>query len=52
MESATKAQQELERIEKQIQQLEAVAGDNQEARKNLAKLHDQVNALRQHILST
>lgn len=50
MESATKAQQELERIEKQIQQLETVAGDNQDARKNLAKLHDQVNALRQHIL--
>ncbi|HYH00721.1 MAG TPA: acetyl-CoA carboxylase carboxyltransferase subunit alpha [Terriglobales bacterium] len=50
METAAKAQQELERIEKQIEQLESVAGDNQEARRNLAKLHDQVNALRQHIL--
>lgn len=49
METAQKAQQELERIEKQIQQLEAVAGANQEARKNLAQLHEQVNALRQQI---
>ena len=33
METAAKAQQELERIEKQIQQLETVAGDNRDARK-------------------
>jgi len=50
METATKAQQELERIEKQIQQLEAVAGDNQDARRNLSLLHEQVNALRQQIM--
>lgn len=49
METAAKAQQELERIEKQIQQLETVAGDNQDARKNLAALHEQVNALRQQV---
>lgn len=49
METATKAQQELEQIEKQIQHLESVAGDNQDARKNLAALHEQVNALRQQV---
>jgi acetyl-CoA carboxylase carboxyl transferase subunit alpha len=49
METAAKAQQELERIEKQIQQLETVAGDNKDARKNLSALHEQVNALRQQV---
>jgi acetyl-CoA carboxylase carboxyl transferase subunit alpha len=49
METAAKAQQELERIEKQIQQLEAVAGENQDARKRIAALHEQVNALRQQV---
>lgn len=51
METAQKAQQELERIEKQIAQLEEVAGTNQEARRNLSQLHDQVNALRQQIFA-
>jgi len=51
METAAKAQQELERIEEQIQQLESVAGDNQDARKNLAALHEQVNALRQQVFA-
>jgi acetyl-CoA carboxylase carboxyl transferase subunit alpha len=46
MESASRARVELERIEKQIEQLEAAAGDNQEARRQLHSLHDQVNALR------
>lgn len=49
MQSASKAQFELERIEKQIEQLEAVAGQNQEARRKLQQLHDRVNALRQQI---
>ncbi|HLX74789.1 MAG TPA: hypothetical protein VKR26_08635, partial [Terriglobales bacterium] len=35
MESATKAQHELERIEQQIEQLETLAGDNQEAHRKL-----------------
>ena len=46
MEAADKAQQELERIEKQIEQLEAVAGDNQEALRNLQQLHERVVELR------
>jgi acetyl-CoA carboxylase carboxyl transferase subunit alpha len=51
METATKAQQELERIERQIRQLETVAGTNQEARRNLTLLHEQVNALRQQLFA-
>jgi len=46
MESANRARIELERIEKQIEQLEAAAGDNQEARRQLHRLHEQVNTLR------
>jgi acetyl-CoA carboxylase carboxyl transferase subunit alpha len=46
MESATKAQQELEKIEKQISQLETLARDNQDASRQLATLHEQVDALR------
>ncbi len=46
MESPSKAQQELEKIEKQIQQLENLARDNQDAKRQLATLHEQVNALR------
>ncbi len=47
--AGAKAQVELEKIEKQIQQLEQVAGDNQEARRQLHALHDQVSALREQI---
>jgi acetyl-CoA carboxylase carboxyl transferase subunit alpha len=47
MESANKAQQELEKIEQQIGQLERLAGHNQE----LQQLHDRVHALRQQIHS-
>lgn len=46
MESATKAQQELEKIEKQISQLETLARDNADASKQLTTLHEQVNSLR------
>jgi acetyl-CoA carboxylase carboxyl transferase subunit alpha len=46
---ASKAQQELERIEKQIEQLEAAAGDNAEAHRHLQSLHQQVAALRDQI---
>ena len=51
MESGTKAQQELERIEQQIGQLESVAGAsaNQEARRQLKILHEQVDNLRRQI---
>lgn len=49
MESATKAQNELERIEQQIEQLETLAGENQDAHRKLQQLHERVNALRQQI---
>jgi acetyl-CoA carboxylase carboxyl transferase subunit alpha len=51
MESAPKAQQELERIEQQIGHLEKVAGENQEARRQLQILHEQVQSLRRQITS-
>jgi acetyl-CoA carboxylase carboxyl transferase subunit alpha len=44
-----RAQAELERIEKQIQQLEAVAGDNAVAQRKLQQLREQVNALQAQI---
>jgi len=47
---AEKAQQELERIEKHIQQLEAVAGGNAEAQTKLRQLRDQVDALRAQVM--
>ncbi|HWJ18144.1 MAG TPA: acetyl-CoA carboxylase carboxyl transferase subunit alpha, partial [Geobacterales bacterium] len=49
MEAASKAQDELERIEKQIEQLEGAAGDNQEARRQLQEMHVRVDALRRQI---
>ena len=51
MEATSKAQTELERIEKQISELESAAGDNQAARKQLHDLHDRVGALRRQITS-
>ncbi|MBI2678831.1 MAG: acetyl-CoA carboxylase carboxyltransferase subunit alpha [Candidatus Koribacter versatilis] len=48
---ATKAERELENIEKHIAQLEAAAGDNQEARQRLSALHAQVAQLRRQIHS-
>ena len=49
MQGASKAQQELEKIETQIEQLQAAAGSNQEAQKQLQALHDRVEALRRQI---
>lgn len=49
METGTKAQQELERIEKQIEQLEAAAGGNAEAQKQLHALHERIIKLRKQV---
>lgn len=46
MEAASKAQSELERIEKQIEHLQAAAGENEEARRQLQDMHQRVEALR------
>nr|WP_320408712.1 acetyl-CoA carboxylase carboxyltransferase subunit alpha [Candidatus Koribacter versatilis] len=51
MEATSKAQQELERIEKQIAELEKAAGDNQAARKQLQEMHERVSGLRRQITS-
>ena len=48
-EAGSKAQQELEKIEAQIAQLQAAAGANQEAQKQLSALHDRVGSLRRQI---
>jgi acetyl-CoA carboxylase carboxyl transferase subunit alpha len=49
MEAVSKAQDELQRIEAQIQQLQTVAGDNQDAQKQLQVLHDRVASLRRQM---
>ena len=49
MEAASKAQEELTRIEEQIQQLQSATGENQEAQKQLQGLHDRVEALRRQM---
>jgi acetyl-CoA carboxylase carboxyl transferase subunit alpha len=49
MEAASKAQSELERIEKQIEHLQAAAGDNEEARRQLQDMHQRVDALRRQV---
>ena len=51
MEASTKTQRELEIIERQIEQLQSVAGENQEARTRLQKLQEQVSTLRQQLHS-
>ncbi len=48
-EAAARAERELGRIERQIEQLEAAAGDNQEARRQLENLQAQVHALRRQM---
>ena len=48
-EAAARAEHQLERIERQIGKLEAAAGDNQEARRQLENLHAQVQALRRQM---
>ena len=49
MESTTKAERELQNIEKQISSLEAAAGDNREARARLQRLHEQVEQMRRQL---
>jgi len=48
-EAAARAERELARIERQIEQLEAVTGDNLDARRQLEQLHTQVHALRRQM---
>ncbi len=48
-EALGRARTDLERIERQIDQLDAAAGTNPEAHEQLQRLHEQVRALRQQI---
>lgn len=49
METADKAQKELEQIERQIAQVEAAPGQTQDTRKQLHELHARVDALRREM---
>src|SRR5512135_1568527 len=51
MDPASKAQRELQNIEREIERLEAAAGDNKEAQRQLHRLHSQVEALRHQLYS-
>ena len=46
MESDSKADVELAKIEKQLEQLQAAAGQSDETRRVIQQLHDRVDALR------
>ncbi|MFY9562367.1 MAG: acetyl-CoA carboxylase carboxyltransferase subunit alpha [Terriglobales bacterium] len=51
MDSGLKAQQELEKIEQQIERLQALEGQNEETRRQVQQLHDRVNDLRREVSS-
>jgi len=49
MESQLKARQELEKIEEQLTKLETLAGQNEDARRQMKQLHERVHSLRTEI---
>jgi acetyl-CoA carboxylase carboxyl transferase subunit alpha len=49
MKAAQKAQQELERIERQVASIEASAGQSEQTQRQLAKLHERVHTLREEM---
>lgn len=51
VEVRVKAEQELAQIEQQIEQLQAVPGQNDETRRQVERLHERVDALRRQIRS-
>lgn len=51
MDSGLKAQQELSKIEQQIERLQALEGQNEETRRQVQHLHDRVNDLRREVSS-
>ncbi len=52
MEVRLKAEQELARIEEQIEHLQAVPGQNEETRRQIEQLHERVEGLRRQIPSS
>ena len=51
MESGLKAQQELSKIEQQIERLQALEGQSEETRRQIQQLHDRVDDLRREVSS-
>jgi acetyl-CoA carboxylase carboxyl transferase subunit alpha len=51
MDSGLKSQQELEKIEQQIQRLETLEGQSEETRRQIQQLHQRVNDLRREVSS-
>ncbi len=51
MESGLKAQQELSKIERQIERLQALEGQSEETRRQIQQLHDRVDDLRREVSS-
>src|SRR5712671_127317 len=51
MKSTQKAQQELERVERQVAVIEASAGQNEDTRRQLAQLQQRVETLRKEIIA-
>lgn len=49
MEAASKLQDELERIEKQIEQLQSAAGENKDAQKQLQAAHERIATLKRQM---
>src|SRR5215467_2090334 len=49
MDSSGKAQQELSKIEEQIERLQTLAGPNEETRRQIQQLHERVNDLRRQV---
>jgi acetyl-CoA carboxylase carboxyl transferase subunit alpha len=51
MDSGLKTQQELAKIEQQIERLEGLEGQNEEARRQIQQLHERVDGLRRELSS-
>jgi acetyl-CoA carboxylase carboxyl transferase subunit alpha len=51
MDSGMRAQQELEKIEQQLTKLQAVAGQDENTRREIQQLHDRIHALRGQVTS-
>jgi acetyl-CoA carboxylase carboxyl transferase subunit alpha len=52
MKTIQKAQQELERIERQVASIEASSGQNDDTHRQLAKLHERIHILREEMKGT
>jgi acetyl-CoA carboxylase carboxyl transferase subunit alpha len=51
MDSTQKAQQELEKIERQVARLQSLEGQDESTRREIRQLHDRIEALREQVMS-